>query len=602
MIRSRTLAAAFLLICIVTANASSEAAASAGGTDKTAAYAQLQALARHMTFDWAKRHPLVATGLGLTELDGELEMPSRANRAADLAQIRAWRATLASIPLSRATLVERDDALLLESQLFSMERAFTVYRSDEKDYSGPARAIVDALFTQFLHLPVAGEGGATNADRAKAWSRIISRLQKAPGYITAAQTLVVQPGHLFGVVGLQQLAGAPDFIDGPLTAAAKDQLPPAGFTRFVKTREALDATLAASAKYIKTHLASWPENYAIGRAAYDAMLRDEQLLPYGADDVRRMGADELAHGWAEQVWLEHLARVHGTPLGAASGGGMAPSGKAIIPYYRERIGELTRFVAQTRVVTLPTWLGAVQVVETPKFLQPVQPGASINPPRIFAKETTGFYFITPPKSLAAAAKRLDLYQDFDRDRILSTAGHEAMPGHYLQFSIARRHPDFVRKTSSSGVFSEGWAYYGEEMLMQLGLYGDDLDGRLDIAQWERIRGARAIVDAELASGAWSYRRAANYFARETGATQDQADAAVAGIALGPGDVISYTVGRFQLENLMTEYRHRLGARASLHDFHDRLLSYGSCPFAVIGPELLADLDKPPEKVRAAANY
>jgi len=555
-----------------------------------------------MTFDWAKRHPLVATGLGLTELDGELETPSRVNRAADLAQIRAWRATLASIPLSRATLIERDDALLLGSQLVSMERAFTVYRSDEKDYSGPARAIVDALFTQFLHLPVAGKGAATKADRAKAWSRIVSRMQKAPRYIAAAQGLVTQPGHLFGVVGLQQLAGAPDFIDGPLTAAAKEQLPPSEFTRFVNARKTLDATLAASAKHIKTHLASWPENYAIGRAAYDAMLRDEQLLPYGVDDVRRMGADELAHGWAEQIWLEHLARVRGTPLGAASGGGMAPSGKAIIPYYRERIAELTRFVEQTRVVTLPKWLGTVRVVETPKFLQPVQPGASINPPRIFAKETTGFYFITPPKSLAAAAKRLDLYQDFDRDRILSTAGHEAMPGHYLQFSIARRHPDFVRKTSGSGVFSEGWAYYGEELLMQLGLYGDDLDGRLDIAQWERIRGARAIVDAELASGAWSYRRAANYFARETGATQEQADAAVAGIALNPGDVISYTVGRFQLESLMTEYRHRLGARASLHDFHDRLLSYGSCPFAILGPELLGDLNKPSERVRAAANY
>jgi hypothetical protein len=553
-------------------------------------------------FDWAKHHPIFGTQLGLTDLDGELETPSVAARAADLAQIRAWQAALKAIPLARATLVERDDALLLGAQLTSMERGLAVYRSDEKDYSGPARAIVDVLFTQFLHLPVAGEAGATKTDRAKAWSRIVARMQRAPGYIVAGQRLATHPGHLFGVVGSQELAGAPDFLNGPLTAAAQSQLAPADLRRFVTARNVLDQTLAATNKYLKTHVAGWPENYAIGRVAYDAMLHDEQLLPYRADDVRRMGEDELAHGWAEQVWLEQLARVRGTPLGAATGGGMAPSGQAIIPYYRERLAELTKFVKDTRVITLPSWIGTVQVVETPKFLQPVQPGASINPPRIFAKETTGFYFITPPKSLAAAAKRLDLYQDFDRDRIWSTAGHEAMPGHYLQFSIARRHPDFVRKTSGSGVFSEGWAYYGEEMLMQLGLYGDDLDGRLDIAQWERIRGARAIVDAELASGDWSYRRAADYFARETGATQGQADAAVAGIALSPGDVISYTVGRFQLENLMTEYRHRLGARASMHDFHDRLLSYGSCPFAIVGPELLADLGKSSASVRAAANY
>jgi uncharacterized protein (DUF885 family) len=47
---------------------------------------------------------------------------------------------------------------------------------------------------------------------------------------------------------------------------------------------------------------------------------------------------------------------------------------------------------------------------------------------------------------------------------------------------------------------------------------------------------------------------------------------------------------------------RAGEHGSLHDFHDRLLSYGSVPFAIVGPELLKDLDKPADAVRAAANY
>ena len=47
---------------------------------------------------------------------------------------------------------------------------------------------------------------------------------------------------------------------------------------------------------------------------------------------------------------------------------------------------------------------------------------------------------------------------------------------------------------------------------------------------------------------------------------------------------------------------RKGGEASLHDFHDRLLSYGTTPLAIVGPELLADLDKPSSEVRAAANY
>jgi uncharacterized protein (DUF885 family) len=47
---------------------------------------------------------------------------------------------------------------------------------------------------------------------------------------------------------------------------------------------------------------------------------------------------------------------------------------------------------------------------------------------------------------------------------------------------------------------------------------------------------------------------------------------------------------------------KAGDRASLRDFHDRLLSYGSVPFAILAPELLADLDKSADQVRTAANF
>jgi uncharacterized protein (DUF885 family) len=141
-----------------------------------------------------------------------------------------------------------------------------------------------------------------------------------------------------------------------------------------------------------------------------------------------------------------------------------------------------------------------------------------------------------------------------------------------------------------------------ELFVQLGLYGDDLDGRYYVAQWERVRGARATVDPKLASGEWSYDRAVDFFAQQTGFPKSQAQAAVAGIALNPGYVISYTAGRFQLENLLAAYWQRMGARGSLEDFHDRLLCYGTTPFAVVAPELLADLGKPLAQVRAAARY
>ena len=570
------------------------------------AHDSLTALAEEITYATAALFPMQATGLGIAGHDGELEIPSEAGRAAYVARLRAWEARLRSIapPERKLSLVDRDDARLLQAQLDASLDGVLVYQTDRKNYAQAATDLVDTIFTQFQHLPIAGQEGAVPGDVSRAWGDIIARLSRAPAYIVASQRLATHPGHLYGVVGSEELGGAPDFFDGALTVAAKTQLgaDSAAFARFVAARDATVAEIARTKRYIDARVANWPENFAMGRAAYDRMLRDEQLLPYDAADVEALGNAELAHGWAEEAWLTSLSQRLGVPFGAQSGGGMAPSGPALIDYYRERIAELRAFVVAHDVVTVPDWLGRIDVVETPSFLQPVSPGASMNSPRLFARSTTGFYFITPPTSLADAAARLDMNQDFDRDRIWSTAAHEAMPGHFLQLSIARRHPDFVRKIQGSGVFAEGWAFYGEEMFVRLGLYGDDLDGRLYTARWERVRGARAIVDAKLASGEWTYRRAADFFARETSFTKDAADAAVAGIATGPGYVISYTVGRVQLENLEGEYMLRMGSRGSLHDFHDRLLSYGTTPFAVVAPELLADLGKSAAQVRAAANY
>ena len=585
-----------LLVLALIAPASMAQAATGITSDR------LQALAKTITFDWAKSHPLTATGLGLSDEDGKLDTPSAAENTRDLATIRRWESELAAIPLVGASLKDADDAKLLHAQLVSLERQYTVYKTFEKDPSGPSVAIINAIYTQFIHLPIAGTDGATDKDVAAAWEKIVARLGEAPAYIAAGDALVTHPGHLYGVTGAEQMVGAPSLLGGALTDAAKAQMPADRFTAFEKGRDATLAAIAKQKEYIDKHAASWPENYAIGRAAYNAMLRDEQLLPYNSDQIETMGHDELAHGWAVQIWMEQLAKDRGTPIGPETGGGLAPGGAALIDYYRARLAQLREFVTKHQVVDVPSWLGETDVVETPKFLQPISPGASTVAPLLFSKSSLGFYFITPPTSLEEAAKTLDANEDFDRDRILSTGAHENMPGHFMQMSIARRNPDFVRKIQESSSFLEGWAFYGEELFVQLGLYGDDLDARYYTAQWERVRGARAIVDPKLASGEWNFDQAVKFFAHETGFTPDAAKAAISGIALGPGYVIAYTAGRAQIEALLPEYWAQAGANASLRDFDDRLLCYGSTPLAIVGPELLADLKKPLAEVRAAADY
>src|SRR5579884_821022 len=299
---------------------------------------RLSNLAVQMVYTMAQRHPMTATALGIKGYDDALESPTRGERDEDVRLLHGWQRQLRAIapPGAALSLVDRDDAKLLQAQLAQQLNELVVYRSDEKDYSAGAQSIVGAIFTQFQHVPAAGQGGATNADVAKAWGDIVTRLSKSPAYIVAEQRLVTQPGHLQGIVGNQQLAGVPDFFNGPLTNAAKAQLSTSDFARFLKARDAALQTIAQTQRYISAHVASWTENYAMGRRAYDAMLHDEQLLPYNAQDVEAFAATELAHGWAEEAWLGALARERGTSFGPQTGGGLAPGGPALIDYYRAR--------------------------------------------------------------------------------------------------------------------------------------------------------------------------------------------------------------------------------------------------------------------------
>jgi hypothetical protein len=574
---------------------------------QNAVHEQLMRLAQDITYTSARLHPMEATALGIDGYDGDLEIPTETSRAGYLQQLRQWRERLRVIEAgldSQAALVDRDDARLLEAELAGKLAKLTDSQRDRKDYGKSGNDVVAALYTQFQNLPVPGRAGATREDLDKAWNDIASRLSKVRAHVSGARKLVTTPCHLYGVIASEELAASPEFLKGPLTEAAASQLGEHTriYRRFVRARDDAAAVLSELKAYIDAHAASWPENYAIGAQAYERMLQEQRLLPFAARDIEQIGYDALAHGWAEASWLKDVSQRTSTPLGAASGGGLAPEGAALVEYYGERIAQLRQFVTGEQIVTIPDWLGEIRVVATPGFLLAVQPTAAMDPPRLFSRSTTGYYYVPPSHSLQAAAARLDLNEAFDRDRILFMAAHEAIPGHFLQGSIARRHPDFIRKIRDDAVFVEGWAFYGQEMFVRLGLFGSDLDARQSAAEWERVDGAVAVADPKLQSGEWSFQQTVDFLAAQTHFTKAAALGVVGLMVDRPGYVIAYAAGRFQIENLLAEYTLRMGDRASLHDFHDRLLSYGSTPLSILGPELLADLGKSTAEVRAAANY
>src|ERR1700761_826816 len=188
---------------------------------------RLTTLAQEMVQTTSRENPMQATYLGIPGMDGDLVIPSEATRAAHLARLKGWVAQVDAIKAAAGpsiSLVDADDAKLLRAQVDEELDSLQVRQTDRKDSAGPALAVVGALCTQFLPLPVPGRDDATAADLHQAWVDIASRMEKGPAYIEAGQKLVTHPGKLFGTAGIQELDGAPDFLGGALSEAAKEQL------------------------------------------------------------------------------------------------------------------------------------------------------------------------------------------------------------------------------------------------------------------------------------------------------------------------------------------------------------------------------------------
>ena len=150
--------------------------------------------------------------------------------------------------------------------------------------------------------------------------------------------------------------------------------------------------------------------------------------------------------------------------------------------------------------------------------------ASMDTPGPFEKVATEAYFnVTVPDKHDPAAKVAGLMASFNRGTIISTAVHEAYPGHYIQFLWMHDAPTKVRKLLGASSNAEGWAHYCEQMMLDEG-YGQPGAGaktkreakllRLGQLQDALLRDARFIVGIQMHTGKMTFDQAIQFFVKE----------------------------------------------------------------------------------------
>ncbi len=164
----------------------------------------------------------------------------------------------------------------------------------------------------------------------------------------------------------------------------------------------------------------------------------------------------------------------------------------------------------------------------------------------------------------------------------STAFHETVPGHVLQWSIAleRAGPKLATRFLAINAYSEGWALYAERLADELGLFSGPAD-RLGMLRAEAFRAARLVVDTGLHARGWSRARAAAYLGEATGRPAEQYLAEVDRYGAWPGQALGYAVGALEIRLLRDEAQAALGTRFDLRAFHAVVLEHGSVPLRVL---------------------
>ncbi|HEV8060658.1 MAG TPA: DUF885 family protein [Gemmataceae bacterium] len=90
-----------------------------------------------------------------------------------------------------------------------------------------------------------------------------------------------------------------------------------------------------------------------------------------------------------------------------------------------------------------------------------------------------------------------------------------------------------RRQHADDIFEEGWALYGEEMLMRTGLYPANSAAQGQILRPSRYRSARIGVDVNLQIGRWTFEQAVKYFMEAGGLDREAAEGEAAGAAPSP---------------------------------------------------------------------
>ncbi len=524
--------------------------------------------------------PSSATQAGFHGYDAWLPDLSAAGYAARIAGAHRMLVRLDGFARSGERLGD-EDAADVQIMRAALER---VLLDDEQEqqwkhrpnlYTGAASGAIYGLFSREF---------APLADRARS---TIARERGIPALLAAGKANITTVDPISAELAKADLSGTVAFFEnvvpaafsGLQDAALKAQLADANAAAVVAVRDYRDAMNAGP-------LGHPSGTYAIGAASYARRLELQEARAIPLDLYEQVGARALEQTKAEFVATAAKIDPAKTPAQVyADLGKQHPAADKLLSTAQDELAALRAFVERKHLVTLAPEFD-VRVRETPLFNRQTS-FASMSTPGAFEKVATqAYYYISPPEPAWTPAQQEQHLSFFNDFALPIVSAHEVMPGHYANFVLHKYEKlSLVRALSGNPSYSEGWAHYDEQMMVDEG-WGEG-DPRVRLAQLALAlqREARYLVGLREHTQGMTVDQGTVFF---------QANAFMPEIAArrealrGTQDPLYgyYTLGKLEILKLRDDYRKKLGAAYTLQKFHDAFLAHGNPPIGVVRKLLL----------------
>ncbi|WP_183575148.1 DUF885 domain-containing protein [Mucilaginibacter sp. X5P1] len=529
-----------------------------------------------------KVNPDWATSVGYHKYDSLLLVPSNKTRDKQLEYYKSNLDSLSHYEIEKLSQNNRIDYQIMQNQLQYLQWDTEFLKEYEWN---PTNYNVIGTFAYILN--------EHYAPLAKRLRNFYQKMANIPDYYKEAEKQLKNPVvELTNLAIDQHLNGVGTFEKDFADSLKKSNIPEAEQKQMLDRAATSATAIRGFAAFLKGMKNDHPRDFRLGQEYYNDKFKYEIQSQYTSQQIFNAATERkkfVHHEMAQlsrQLWpkyfgtqampkdsMELISKVIDT---IASRHVDADNFQSSI---EQLIPKLTAFVRAKDLVTMDPSKPLV-VRKEPGYMAGSGAGASMSSPGPYDKTGNSYFNVG---SLAGySPEQAESYlREYNNYTLQILCIHEAIPGHYVQLVYANQSPSLIKSIFGNNAMIEGWAVYGEQMMLDNGYGGDNPEMKLMWYKWHLRSVCNTILDYSVHAAGMTKDQAITFLTHEAFQQKTEAENKWKRVTVSSVQLDCYYTGYKEIMDLRELWKKDQGVNYTLKAFNEKFLSYGSAPVKYI---------------------